>query len=135
MSGSVDIVRRYLVAVERFDVAAVDELLDPQMKFQELPNLIRPDGGTDDKAAMLAALRRSAERKVLKAQRYRIDHVLAEGEQVMVEPRWEGDLAVPLGRLQPGETMVAHICMVFRLSNGRIVQQRNYDCYEDFRPK
>ena len=31
-----------------------------------------------------------------------------------------------------GDAMVAHICMVFALRDGRIVAQRNYDCYEDF---
>jgi hypothetical protein len=31
-----------------------------------------------------------------------------------------------------GDIMVAHLCMVFRLKDGRIIEQRNYDCYEDF---
>lgn len=35
-------------------------------------------------------------------------------------------------QVQPGDTMVAHICMVFTLRDGRIVAQNNYDCYEDF---
>ena len=39
---------------------------------------------------------------------------------------------MPVGKLQPGEALVAHICMVFRLQDGRIIEQRNYDCYEDF---
>lgn len=28
--------------------------------------------------------------------------------------------------------MVAHICIVFTVRDGRIFLQRNYDCYEDF---
>ena len=51
-------------------------------------------------------------------------------EQILT--RWEGILDVPLGRLQPGDAMVAHICMVFTLRDGKIVRQVNYDCYEEF---
>ena len=133
MTDVIDIVTAYIRAVERFDVDTVEALLDAEMQFTELPNLIRPAGGTDDKAAMLAGLRRSAEGKVLKAQRYHLAGIVATEQSVVVEARWEGDLAMGIGRLQAGETMIAHICMVFELRNGRIVRQRNYDCYEDFR--
>lgn len=133
MTDVVEIVKAYIGAVERFDVDTVAALLDEEMQFTELPNLIRPAGGTDDKAAMLAGLRRSAEGKVLKAQRYRLASIMASEQGVVVEARWEGNLAMGIGRLQAGETMIAHICMVFELRNGRIVRQRNYDCYEDFR--
>ena len=59
---------------------------------------------------------------------------IAKGDPiaVVVETRWEGVLNVPLGRLQPGDSMVAHICMIFTLEDGRIIAQKNYDCYEDF---
>jgi ketosteroid isomerase-like protein len=43
-----------------------------------------------------------------------------------------GKSNVPLGRLKPGDAMIAHICMVFTVKDGRIVAQRNYDCYEEF---
>lgn len=133
MTDLVEIVKTYIRAVERFDLDTVATLLDEEMQFTELPNLIRPAGGTDDKAAMLAGLRRAAEGKVLKAQRYHLSGSMATEQSVVVEARWEGDLAMGIGRLQAGETMIAHICMVFELRNGRIVRQRNYDCYEDFR--
>lgn len=122
----------YIGAVQRFDEAAAFALLDPAMTFHELPNRIRPAGGVDDLAAMRAGFRRAAEGSVLRSQRYVVGDVLADGDRVVVEARWEGVVAIPLGRLQPGETMVAHLCMVFRLTDGRIVEQRNYDCYEDF---
>jgi len=58
----------------------------------------------------------------------------SSGDKVVVETRWEGVLAVPLGTLKPGNTMVAHICMVFTVRDGRVIAQHNYDCYEDFGP-
>lgn len=126
------VVREYVEAVARFDVQAVERLLHARMHFYELPNRIRPAGGVDDRDAVLAGLRRAAEGKLLTGQRYIIGNVLAEGDRVAMEARWEGDLATPLGRLAAGETMVAHICMLFRLEGGKIIEQRNYDCYEDF---
>jgi ketosteroid isomerase-like protein len=130
--SNAQIVRTYIEAVQRQDEPAVFALLHPDMRFHELPNRIRPRGGVDDLAAMRAGFRRAAEGRVLSAQRYMLDAVIEAGDRVIVEARWEGDLVIPLGRLQPGETLVAHLCMIFRLSGGRIIEQRNYDCYEDF---
>jgi ketosteroid isomerase-like protein len=130
--SNAQIVRTYIEAVQRLDEPAVFALLHPDMRFHELPNRIRPRGGVDDLAAMRAGFRRAAEGRVLSAQRYMLDAVIEAGDRVIVEARWEGDLVIPLGRLQPGETLVAHLCMIFRLSGGRIIEQRNYDCYEDF---
>ena len=132
MTDNVEIVRRYVDAVTQFDAEAALPLLHPDMHFHELPNRIRPAGGVDDVSRMMTALRRSGERKVLTAQRYIVGEVIDAGDRVVVEARWEGDVAIPIGKLQPGDTMVAHICMVFRLLGGRIIEQRNYDCYEDF---
>jgi ketosteroid isomerase-like protein len=131
MTG-IAIVRRYIEAVQRFDEAAAFDLLHPRMRFHELPNRIRPKGGVDDLEAMRVGFRRAAEGKVLRAQRYILGGVIEAGDRVVVEARWEGDLVVPVGKLQAGDMLVAHLCMVFRLADGLIIEQRNYDCYEDF---
>lgn len=127
-----EIVHAYIAAVEGFDEAGAFALLHPEMRFHELPNRIRPKGGVDSLEAMRVGFRRAAEGKVLRGQRYIIAEVIEAGDRVVVEARWEGDLVIPLGRLQPGDMLVAHLCMVFRLQDGRIIEQRNYDCYEDF---
>jgi ketosteroid isomerase-like protein len=129
---AVEIVRAYIAAVEMFDEAAAFALLHPQMRFHELPNRIRPKGGVDDLDAMRAGFRRAAEGKVLRVQRYLLGEIVVADDRVVVEARWEGDLVVPVGKLQPGDKLVAHLCMVFRLADGLIIEQRNYDCYEDF---
>jgi ketosteroid isomerase-like protein len=96
----------------------------------ERPNKLYRDGQVRDRTQMLRDLPRA--RQVLQRQSYPIETIIASGDQVVVETRWEGVLNVPLGRLQPGDAMVAHICMVFTLKDGKIVRQVNYDCYEDF---
>ena len=127
-----EIVRAYIGAVESFDEPAAFALLHPEMTFHELPNRIRPGGGVDHLEAMRAGFRRAAERKVLSGQRYIVADLIEANDRIVVEARWEGDLVIPVGKLQPGDTLVAHLCMVFRLRDGRIIEQRNYDCYEDF---
>ena len=129
---NLDVVKAYVAAVERFDGKAAAAFMDEAIRFTELPNRIRPKGGTDDKAALLAGLERAASRQLLREQRYHLVSEMEAGDRVVLEARWEGVLAQPLGKLAAGETMVAHICMLFRVQDGRILEQRNYDCYEDF---
>ena len=135
MSGNINLVKRYVAAVERFNLDEVEKLIDGGMTFEELPNRIRPAGGTDDHAAILAGLARAGERKVLYSQTYVLGDMVEAGDRVIVEGRWEGTMAVPVGRLQVGDKMVAHLCMIFGIRDGKIAWQRNYDCYEDFSAK
>ena len=123
-------VRAYLAAIERFDVESVAALLDPEVIQTEYPNKLYAKGQVRRRDDLLRDLPKG--RQVLRGQAYPIETILASQDQVVVETRWEGVLNVPLGRLQPGDSMVAHICMVFTLAGGKIVAQKNYDCYEDF---
>lgn len=127
---NLEVVRRYLEAIERIDVETAGSYLDPAIVQIERPNKLYKDGQMRGAEQMLRDLPRA--RQVLQRQRYPIGTILASGDNVVVETRWEGVVNVPLGRLKPGDAMVAHICMVFTLKGGRIVRQVNYDCYEDF---
>ncbi len=128
--SNVAIVRAYVAAVEELNVEAVGELLDPSIVQTEYPNKLFANGKVRSGAQMLSDLPRA--RSLLRRQSYAISTIFEEGEMVAVEATWKGILDVPLGRLQAGDTMVAHLCMVFTVRNGRIVAQKNYDCYEDF---
>lgn len=124
------IVRAYIAAVEQLDLERVAELIDPAIVQTEYPNKLYAKGQVRGREDMLRDLPRA--RTVLRSQSYPIGSIFAAGNMVAVETRWEGILNVPLGRLQPGDAMVAHISMIFTLKDGRIVAQKNYDCYEDF---
>lgn len=123
-------VRDLIAAIERFDVETVARLYHADVVQTEHPNRLYPKGQVRDRATMLRDLPKG--KAVLRSQRYPIEAILASGDMVTVQTRWEGILNVPLGRLQPGDTMVAHICMVMTLRDGQVVAQTNYDCYEDF---
>lgn len=127
---NMDVVRRLIGAIEAFDAETAGALYHPDVVQTEHPNRLYARGQVRNAEALMRDLPRG--RQVLRAQRYPIDTIVASGDKVVVETRWEGTLAVPLGALQPGDAMVAHICMVFTLADGRVIAQTNYDCYEEF---
>jgi ketosteroid isomerase-like protein len=55
---------------------------------------------------------------------------VAGGDKVAVEIDWTGILAVPFQTTPKGGQMRAHFAAFLEFKNGKIVSQRNYDCYE-----
>ena len=49
-----------------------------------------------------------------------------------MELEWTGVLAVAVMNLPPGSKMQAFVAMFLRFRDGKIVEQRNYDCYPPF---
>ncbi|MBB3564384.1 ketosteroid isomerase-like protein [Rhizobium sp. BK512] len=129
-TGNLDRVLNYLRAVEAMDGERVATMLSPTVVQTELPNALKPDGGTRNLEQLLAGLK--AARTILQSQRYEVLSKFQFGERVVLEVRWSGTLAVALGRLRPGEEMVCHSAMFFEFKNGLIVKQRNYDCFEPY---
>ena len=130
VSENVRVVRTYLEAIERFDPAGIDQCLAVGVVQTEFPNRLYPKGQVRGFQRMREDLPKGA--TVLRTQTYRIDTIFGAGNQVVAEAHWEGVLNVAIGKLRPGDTMIAHSCMIFTLEGGKITAQRNYDCYEDF---
>jgi ketosteroid isomerase-like protein len=98
---------------------------------EEFPNQFLPQGARRD----LKALREAGERgrKVMSAQTFDILSVLAQDNAVVVEAAWSGTLAIPLGeKLPAGSVMRARFAQFFEFRDGKIVAQRNYDCFYPF---
>ncbi len=121
---------RYFDALMKSDRAALDALLDPEVVFEGFPNRLVPQGERRTKPEMLAAFERG--KALLASQRYAIVRTLVEGGSVAVEVTWTATLAAAVGALKPGDTMRAHFAMFLDVRDGRIVRQRNYDCFEPF---
>lgn len=124
------LVRRYLDAIEQSDQATLEALFDPAIVQHEFPNRLVPTGAVRDRAALLEGFERG--KKVLSSQRYVIDHAVVQGNQVAFEATWTATLAVPIGSLSAGDTMRAVFAVFIELRDGRIVSQRNYDCFDPF---
>ncbi len=129
-AGNMAVVTKLIAAIEAFDVETAAALYHPEVVQTEYPNRLYAKGQVRSAEMMMRDMPRG--RQVLRSQHYPIDVIFAAGDRVTVETRWEGILNVPLGTLQPGDAMVAHICMVFTLRDGRVIAQKNYDCYEAF---
>jgi ketosteroid isomerase-like protein len=128
---NVRIALRYHEAVAR--LAAPQELagfLHPDMTHSQLPNALFPAGADRDLAETLTASTRA--RTLLTAQSYDVVNAVASGDQVALEIKWSGTLAAGFGDLPAGHVMRAHIAAFLEFRDGKIVAQRNYDCYEPF---
>jgi len=95
---------------------------------EELPNRLFPDGVRRDLASLLASAERG--QQVIRDQRYQVRSIVAADDRVALEMIWSGTLKVPLGGLPAGHTLRAHLGCFVELHDGKIVAQRNYDCYE-----
>lgn len=63
-------------------------------------------------------------------QIYKITNEIAEGDRVALEVEWVGTLAVPLGSLPIGGQMKAFFAVFPEFRQGKIIMQRNHDCFE-----
>ncbi len=129
--SNLEFVRRYLAAVSNF--AMGDELAafyHPEVNQIEFPNRLVPNGAERDLKALQAGA--EAGRRVMTAQTYDIQNVIASDDQIALEVIWTGTLAVPLGALAVGDVMRAHFAVFLTFRDGRILSQHNYDCFDPF---
>ena len=127
--GNLDLVRAYLSALQRGHAGeSLRGFLAENVRQIEMPNRLNPSGKESDLATMLKRSEQGL--TVLREQRYEIVSEIAQGNRAAVEARWTGVLAIPLGTLEAGAEMKAHFAMFFEFADGKIVLQRNYDCFE-----
>ncbi len=104
----------------------VADFYAPDIVIQEFPNRIAPQGRIRRAAELRAAYQQSC--KILQSQIY-AEHSIFEA---VAEMEWTGILAVPVMNLPAGSEMRAFVAMFLTFRNGKIVSQRNYDCYPPF---
>jgi ketosteroid isomerase-like protein len=96
----------------------------------EMPNRLNPNGTTSDLPTLLE--RAEQGKKLLKGQDYTIKNTIVQDNTVVLEIDWSGILNVHVGTLNAGQTMKAHFAMFIDFKDGKIIHQRNYDCFEPF---
>jgi ketosteroid isomerase-like protein len=127
--ANLDAARQYLAAVSQGVTGdALAQYFTPDVVQEEFPNRVSPDG----KRRKLAGILEGAERgqKVLSAQRFEIRSGIATGDRVILEVLWVGTLAIAFGTIPAGGEMRAHSAMFLEFRDGKIMAQRNYDCFE-----
>jgi ATP-dependent Clp protease ATP-binding subunit ClpC len=129
--SNLEIARQYLKAIEGGATGEVlAEFFDPEVTQREYPNRLSPKGASRRLPSILEAAERG--QKVLSSQSYTILHEMTTGNRVALEVLWEGTLAVSLQSLAPGATIRGHFAAFLEFRNGKIIEQRNYDCFDPF---
>jgi len=128
-AGNLGIARKYLQALERGETgAALGSFFAPDVVLEEFPNRLTPSGKKRDLAEALEGAERG--KKVMSAQMYKIKNEIAENERVALEVEWVGTLAVPFGSIPAEGQRKAFFAVFLEFREGKIIRQRNYDCYE-----
>ena len=128
-SENLALVRRYLAAVASGTTGdALAEFYAPDVVQEEFPNRLMAASARRDLAAILDAAVRG--QSVMTAQSFEVLNALVHGDQVALEVQWIGTLALPFGALPAGGQMRARFAQFFQLRAGKIVAQRNYDCFD-----
>ena len=130
-TSNASLARQYLQAVESLgppeDVAA---FYGPDVVFQEFPNRIAPQGRIRRAGDLSAAYQKG--QQLLRSQTYAVLRIIEAGDEVAVELEWTGVLAIPVMNLPAGSEMKAFVAMFLTFRDGKIISQRNYDCYPPF---
>lgn len=128
-SANLETVRRYLKAIENGATGAtLAAFYAPEVVQEEFPNRLVVNGARRDLAALLEGAERG--QKVISAQTYEIRNAIEQGNTVALEVLWTGTMAIPVGSLAVGDKMRAYFAVFIELHDGKIVAQRNYDCFE-----
>ncbi len=131
MTPNVDIALAYLRALEtRTSFADVSRFFAPECVQEEFPNRLVPNGARRTVKDLEAASVRG--RQVVENERFEVVRSISEGDEVALEVLWSARILVPLASLKPGDTMRARFGVFLTFSNGLIVSQRNYDCFDAF---
>ena len=121
--------RQYLQAIGSGETGdKLTQFFAPEVIVEIFPSRFFPNGSRDNLAGIRAAAERG--KKVMSSQTYEIRNALASGDQVALEVDWSGTLSIPFQTIPIGGQMRAHFAAFLQFKDGKIISQRNYDCYE-----
>jgi ketosteroid isomerase-like protein len=118
------ILEDFYSAAAAFDEEAFLRVVDADVRFSEMPNLINSKGTERDLSIALRAFRRGKE--LLSAQSFEIHSALEVGDTIAARATWHGTLAAT------GQELSAHIASFTQVRDGRVYRHATYDCYEPF---
>jgi ketosteroid isomerase-like protein len=123
----IEVVKSFFAALQSSPGSAA-QFYHPAVVQEEFPNRFLPNGARRGLRELGEAAERG--RKVMASQEFKVLRMVADGDTVVVESEWSGTLAVPLGDATPaGTVMRARFAQFFEFEDGKIVAQRNYDCF------
>ncbi len=129
--SNLQMVKDFLKAVEnRTGFNELARFYHPDVLQVEYPNVITKNIAERTLADLQLAA--SKGKRVLQKEKYELVHAYEMGDTVIIEAKWKGILAIPIGKLNAGDVMKAYFAQIFQFKDGKIYRQRNYDCFEPF---
>jgi len=127
-NSNLELAREYLRGIERGATTELARFFSPDVIHEEFPNRLSPRG----RRSTLSDMVKGAEtgQKILAKQHYEIQREIEMGDRVALEVIWTGTMAVAVGDLKAGQEMLAHFAVFLDFKDGRIIAQRNYDCFD-----
>ena len=128
-AANLEIARRYLSRLS--DGAGPEELesfFAADVVQEEFPNRLLPHGATRDLQTMKDA--RARGQALLKAESFELLNAVASSDRVAMEVIWTGTVRDAAGPFAAGQALRARFAMFMEFRDGRIVRQRNYDCFD-----
>ncbi|MBV8254804.1 MAG: nuclear transport factor 2 family protein [Chitinophaga sp.] len=130
MDEKLAVVYRYFQLLENFSVDAAEfaGIFHPNIIQTEYPNQMSNDIKQRNFDIILESM--ATTRLILKSQHYSVLKAIENGNTLVVEAKWTGEIGVDAGKFRRGQVMKAFICSIIEFRDGKIYRQRNYDCYE-----
>ncbi|NSL89281.1 nuclear transport factor 2 family protein [Chitinophaga solisilvae] len=130
MDEKLALVYRYFQLLENFsaDPVAFAAIFHPNIIQTEYPNQLSAEIKQRNFEIMLESM--ATNKQILKAQHFTVVKAIQNGNTLVVEAKWTGEIGVDAGKFRRGQIMNAFICTVIEFRDGKIYRQRNYDCYE-----
>ena len=126
---NLEIARRYVARLSAG--AGPDELeafLAPDVIQEEFPNRLTPDGATRDLQALKDGRARGL--ALLKSESFEVTHAIESNGHVALEVIWRAVIREAAGPFAAGQQLQARFAMFMDFRDGKIVRQRNYDCFD-----
>jgi len=121
--------RAYIEALSSgADADDMERFYAPDVVQEEFPNRLLPNGARRDREALRQARNRG--KALLSAESFELLGAVASGNRVAMELHWSGTVAAAAGPFKAGQTLRARFAVFLEFRDGRIVRQRNYDCFE-----
>ena len=127
--ANIECARAYLLAIEDGTLRDVfSDFFAPGVVIEWFPNRLSPNGSKSDLSGLSDAVERG--KQLMSRQTYEVRNAMADGARVALEVTWTATLAVPMQTIPAGGQMRAYFAMFLEFRDGKIIAQRNYDCFE-----
>lgn len=127
----IDIVNNFLLTIEQNKgVQDLRKFYHPDIEQIEFPNLLVKNKTVRNLEDITSSYEKG--KQVLQKESYRIINSYTDKNTVIIEAEWIGVLAIAIGDKKVGDEMKANFAQFYEFENGKIVKQRNYDCFDAF---